>query len=701
MKQFTLVVTAPPSRPYLDDANPSSPAPAAGMPALDHAYPRTSQHELLSTTSPIDTSKYDYVNVSGQSFPQAETIWNAANAAGLNMIICRHISGHEYQSYTQSTASFCSKGFGFKTTGPTTIWNPANDIAQIYAGHWLYEPGTTLTQPLTNSGLAVSVADASRFQVGQYVCIYNAPFGSFNNAEHAEIATIDTLTNTLTLTARGFKSTATAHASGSIIAQHVQGQGSPTGTDTQLWAMNFSTRCPVDGNNRQWNDLYAEFLATYYDKYKAGQSTTARILGVHLDTDFYFDLPNPVSGMNSDCNNDGVLDLGRNTVTGENYTGDGLDTFYRLCAERMPTRHLVAGIHDARGFDWYNGVQEEVAWDYGNGDFTYPPKYKQLNSMFAMYLYNTGARRRGPPLVQCLSKTPTLTYPMTGRVTSGTPTNNRPARMGLALTLMEQGYYGTHSLYEPDAWYDEYAVDRVTGAAVPKSDLAAVYANKGWLGQPTGKFRRVLDTPGFDPANSLISNGTFETGVTGWTAAAVIATRDPTTSMDGAASMKLSTHTAYKPNVADASIRSEALTLAANGNYTICFSAKATVHREVSVTLGSLTAQRIFVGPTWRRYVMGFKQATASTTAKLIFQLGRENTEVWLDSIYVLPANANVFRRDFQYGIALANATPDIKTIALGGTFRKILGTQDPAINNGQSVTSVTLDPWDGILLLR
>lgn len=61
-----------------------------------------------------------------------------------------------------------------------------------------------------------------------------------------------------------------------------------------------------------------------------------------------------------------------------------------------------------------------------------------------------------------------------------------------------------------------------------------------------------------------------------------------------------------------------------------------------------------------------------------------------------------VWRRDFTNGIALVNPKGNgPQTVQLGGTFVKLKGTQDPAVNNGQTVTSVTLQDRDGIILLR
>jgi hypothetical protein len=61
-----------------------------------------------------------------------------------------------------------------------------------------------------------------------------------------------------------------------------------------------------------------------------------------------------------------------------------------------------------------------------------------------------------------------------------------------------------------------------------------------------------------------------------------------------------------------------------------------------------------------------------------------------------------VYRRDFQNGIALVNPKGNGKqTVTLETSYRKLSGKQDPSINNGETVTSVTLNDRDGIILLR
>ena len=676
------------AQPYLDDSNKSAP-PDAGLPSFDHhTFPRVLQHEMIGGSTPRNLSKYQFLDIHGVHFDAAETLQGYSP----DTLFLRHISGREYQGYTQKDACFVTSAVAFGGTGPTSQGGPKTAGCNIYAGHWLYKAGSPLTQAITTSTLKLNVADASRFESGQYVVIYDAPAGSFKNAEHALVTARDLAANTITLQSRGYKSTAAAHAAGAIVAQHVLGQG----TDNRLWAFNFSSVSPKDGAGNTWGNFYAGWLAKNFAKSKAGTLTTANVVGIMLDTDFYFELNSKAT----DANNDLVTDNGRGP-SGENWLGLGLDQFYSWVKVRAPNAYLLTGVHDGRGYDSAHGNQMENWLDYGNGDFKANPKYLQLNSLFAMYLYNTGARSRGTPLVHNLTKTPTKLYPGNA---SPVPPDNRPFRLGLALTLMENGYFGTHSGHSADAWWDEYAVDVVAGSpnygkAVAKTDFTGIYNHRGWLGRPLGNFTRVYSDASFATSRSLLANGTFDSGIANWTPKNV-SVSPSSERIDGAGALWISTMNPYKANTYEADVRSAAVSLVAGKGYTLTFSARSDIPRDIIVSIGTEKDQKIPVGPTWRRYVIGFQQ-TLSQSSRVVFQVGRENTQVWLDSVYLFEGNTNVFRRDFQRGIAIANATPETRTVALGGTFRRISGTQEPSINNGQQVTSVTLAPYDGVLLIR
>lgn len=61
----------------------------------------------------------------------------------------------------------------------------------------------------------------------------------------------------------------------------------------------------------------------------------------------------------------------------------------------------------------------------------------------------------------------------------------------------------------------------------------------------------------------------------------------------------------------------------------------------------------------------------------------------------------SVWSRDFQAGRAILNATNQAHTVQLGNEFEKINGTQDRSVNNGRIVTQVTIQPKDGVVLIR
>jgi len=61
-----------------------------------------------------------------------------------------------------------------------------------------------------------------------------------------------------------------------------------------------------------------------------------------------------------------------------------------------------------------------------------------------------------------------------------------------------------------------------------------------------------------------------------------------------------------------------------------------------------------------------------------------------------------VFRRDFENGIALVNPKGNGPVeVELEEDFLKLVGSQDPAVNSGQTVRRVRLEDRDGILLQR
>lgn len=61
----------------------------------------------------------------------------------------------------------------------------------------------------------------------------------------------------------------------------------------------------------------------------------------------------------------------------------------------------------------------------------------------------------------------------------------------------------------------------------------------------------------------------------------------------------------------------------------------------------------------------------------------------------------DVWRREYENGIALANPTSKPREVDLGGEYEKIKGIQDSAVNDGSIVNRVSLPANEGLVMLR
>lgn len=678
------VQTASAAQAYLDDADTAKPSSNSSLPSISgHKFPRTILAETQSMKGDLEKySKYKIISTGGEVLNKIEDI----QAAHPDVMYFRAANFAEYLEYDY-TDVWCASGHSipFENTGNTT------DGCSVYAGHWLYKAGSTTKQSMTTSSTSVQVADASRFTSGEYAVIYDSPAGSFNNAEHVKITARNTSNNTLTVS-RAYKSTARSHGNGSIIAQHVTGQGG----SVLNWSFNVSNQSPKDGNGRIYTAAAVNFYKNNYTKTYKGESTKAKVHGFLFDSDFY----SLFGSKEADVNNDLKTDDGLNG-SGTNWWGTGLENFYASMRSTFPNLYIISGHQLARGFDSLNGTQME-GWPQSNDYHSVNPEYNTLNSEFANYRFYMHYVASGPAASHVLTKTPTDTYP------DGTNASSDKAfRFALGMGLLEDGYFGSqNSSDHPDVWYDEFSVNTDSSSnyygeavAANPADETDARATSGWMGSPTGTYTRIYDDATFAPSASLIPAGTFDSDISGWSGTNVNLSRDTSTSKDGSASLKSSAHTSYQAELYNAKINGPSVTLNKGTYYTLVFTAKAGSDRIVKAQVGSY-GEQFYVGTSWRRYVMSFPAADSSSQ-KVSFYVGQESTTVNLDSVYLFKGNANVFRRDFDNGIVVTNGTPSSVTVNLGGTFQRISGKQDPSTNNGQSLSQVTIPAWDAAILVR
>jgi hypothetical protein len=644
----------------------------------------------VAPSSAEAVSKYDSIQLDG--FMMTPTV-ELAQRINPNLLVFRKFNAAGYRGFTFPNPCTDSIGVPFGSTGPATT-----DCAW-HAGHWVYYAGTRSSQAMTATSMSVVVADAKRVTPGRYVVIYDAPAGSFRNAEHALVKSVSG--NTVTFSQRGFKSIARSHPSGAILAEHPVA-GSAKGTEEpQHWMYNMSSACPIDSRGNQLTDTMATWLAQNIQLGPQSRMVNLRVDGVMFDTDSWSVSWRP----QLDVNNDLVADGGWDSATGTNLWGEGTERFYQRVRDSLPHKLIVGGDRVVRGFESLNGTQME-GWPVSNAYHSATPEYRRMDELLSKSVMHL---REGPQeqasFVENFSKTPTKAYPYG---VSPAPKSNAPFRFAFGTALLDDGYFGQElSSDTRDPWWDEFAVDVAVdspnyGQAIPANpkDETLARVHRGWLGLPLGPRERVYDPTAFVVGKSLIANGGLNSSanLTGWQGTNVDLSFVSSDKMAGTGSMRISKHRSYGSNIASATVKSPAVALKAGVDYTLVFSAKAQQIRSVTVNAGP-SSQALVIPDYWVRRVVSF---TANTTgnASIVFQVGQENVAMWLDEVHVFEGHAGVFKREFEQGLVVVNTGAKARTVALDKTYLRIKGTGQDPINDGSPVTSVVVAGYDAAILV-
>ena len=280
--------------------------------------------------------------------------------------------------------------------------------------------------------------------------------------------------------------------------------------------------------------------------------------------------------------------------------------------------------------------------------------------------------------------------------------NYRKMRFGLTTAMLNNGFFS----YEMNTnghgslclmWFDEY-------------DNAG--AGRGYLGQPIGPTAPIdlgsftqtqIVSTGF---NSYADLGMWSLSAdNGYAASWSIDTSRPATGLGS-----LRVHVSESKG-SDWRVWLVAQPITVNGgtNYTLTFRARADHPLAILASCGQDHAPwtiwfqfySVPLTTEWQQFTFTAPSMGSDKQARLIFGLGKTTGTIWLDDVLLQTARPDIYRRDFEHGIVLVNASTDQVTIPLGGTFKKINGTQDRSVNEGTTVNDVTIPPVDGIILLR
>lgn len=291
-------------------------------------------------------------------------------------------------------------------------------------------------------------------------------------------------------------------------------------------------------------------------------------------------------------------------------------------------------------------------------------------------------------------------------------TNNRVMRFGLGSSTLADGF-GVFAVQNRDAftgdyhewWYDEYAVDLTTGVSSQSRE------HTGWLGQAMTPFYQMI-WAGNNPEG--IANPGFETSVTqGWAfnnTAPSSRTRDTTTAAVGQSSARISIQQA-SPVAWHVSMQSNiGIPITPFTNHAATFWIKASSPRTISVVISRLDATQLIsrqveVTTEWKQVQIPFMLMNGvveqPNTTRISFYLANNTGDVWLDDVHFQRGLSTVYRRDFQNGIVLVN--PSFQSgadVVLPRSYRRILGTVDPGINDGSSGSVQYVGPADALFLI-
>ena len=139
--------------------------------------------------------------------------------------------------------------------------------------------------------------------------------------------------------------------------------------------------------------------------------------------------------------------------------------------------------------------------------------------------------------------------------------------------------------------------------------------------------------------------------------------------------------------------------------YSATFWARASTPRVIEVAAVNSSGQPFLpvatesLKTTWTRH-----QVLLTGTfgyARLELRVGGQTGDVWFDDVHFQRGAPHVYRRDFEYGMVLVNVLDQTLEVKLERTMRRILGNQDPAINDGSLGDVITVQSGDAAFLLH
>jgi hypothetical protein len=270
-------------------------------------------------------------------------------------------------------------------------------------------------------------------------------------------------------------------------------------------------------------------------------------------------------------------------------------------------------------------------------------------------------------------------------------------RFGLAFTLMSDGYF-SHELGDTDHgqdwWYDELDYK---------------------LGMPLGAAQRIATGQAAD--RELMRNGGFESELTGaWTiwcdtnnGCAATAERDTKVQHSGAAAARITITGAGRKGGIE--LTQSNRSLEQGKSYSLTFWVRASDPMEITAVSSKASpnwdnyglSQTVQLTTQWQSVTLPFEANRTVQDARIQFLFGGVMGRIWIDDVSLKERGDEVFRRDFQHGLALLNGTRRRQTVDIGEGYLHLKGEQAPKyqylLDDGGNEGFQTTGQWQEIEL--
>lgn len=396
--------------------------------------------------------------------------------------------------------------------------------------------------------------------------------------------------------------------------------------------------------------------------------------------------------------------------------------------------HAVVLANASAGWDNYNGSNViNGSLNTNSVNYVETGTYS-YNNVLNSYLQDVSSSRTPNITTMTVDGSPTwnnLSTPVNENDPNATGQSNyRRLRFGLTTALMGDGFFqynqdALHPGVNPDAsstwWYDEYSDGHPLNTSNPPATQGL-----GYLGNALGAAYRANITAGAS-GDQVINDSGFENIAQGnpqWygfhnSSANATFSADTSVIHGGTTSGRLNVSKA-DPGFYDyfsAGVAHQAnIKLVKGDSYSLSLWLRSDSNRGVVVQLNSSNGSTVFATPdftnnshitvpndgNWHQYVYNFSDTTTNdSTATLLIESGTTAGNLWMDDVTLTDNSSTpaVYERDFQNGTAVVNGTSQTVTVQLPKTYRHINGTYEKDVNNGALAESVTIQPFDGVVL--